>query len=1055
MAFIIETPNPFEPLTGIKKHRVSGGVTIRQWLQSQFPGFTEFEMPTICVVNGEAVLREGWDYCIEEGDVINFIAIPQGPLATIIILVVAVALSVAMALILPVDAPITPGSAPASDPVFTTKGQANAVRLGEPIEVNYGRNRLYPSYAARPYFEYINNDQFQFSLFCLGHGEYDVESILIGDTSIDSYQEVEYEVVPPGSPVTLFPTNVYTSPEAGGQTLYAPNEAEYTADGWIGPFPTSPSGTLAMRVQVDFSFPKGGYKMLNSGDLASLSTTLVVEARPIDNAGIPTGPYSVTLNPTVSWKTTTPQRITLEYTPTPGRYEVRVRRTSNKDLSHRAGHDVVWEGLRSYIDVNQSFGNVTLLAVKIRATNNLNSRTQQRFNVIATRKLAIRGTGGFETEDPLVATRSIVWAFVDVFRSLYGARLMSESFFDWETLTALDAFYESRNEHFDFSFRDPITVWEAAHTIARAGRAVPLLSGSLISIKRDGPQDIPVALFGPDNMLQGSFEWGIRLWELEDHDSLSVEYTDATTGYKQEIVTCVLPGGTADNPENLRLIGVQDRAHAYREGLYILAARKYQRENITFETGLEGYIPTFGDLIAISHDVPNWGQSGYVVEAEAGAEDQYLLTVSEPLEFSTGQSHQMLLRGRSGEMIGPVAVHPTDKLNRVIADFPGQPTGGIDFLLDGNTEPMIFLFGVSGRITKYAKIVRIDPQKGERVRITAVNDAPVIHSFDSLTPPALASSPLIYPPDLPVISALYVTQIDGPLQIIQISWSAAFGAQYYLVETSEDNVAWQLRAETVRSSVQLQAHTGLLYIRVAAVNEGQGLWKETSYAVGLLPGVEVYIAWEFTELGVRWWEVLNVAGYRVEIRDNSSTDLVLIRSRDLSAAERSFVYTADDAIEDGYQSRELLVSVDVLLEGVDGMEPSGVPVLTSFSNALPSAPTGMNAVYSGEIFETGVPDSVGARYLLSWALPADMDIYRLKVWMSTTPGFTPAPWNEVASVEGSAVGPDYLPSSLYVTVPRDPPGSPTETQYWRVGVFDPWGEEISSNVSTQQVITAL
>ena len=73
MAYIIEIPNPFQPLNGLKKHVHPGGVSIWEWLQSTYPNFTEFPVPTICVVNGKARLRQEWTQVIQPGDIINFV----------------------------------------------------------------------------------------------------------------------------------------------------------------------------------------------------------------------------------------------------------------------------------------------------------------------------------------------------------------------------------------------------------------------------------------------------------------------------------------------------------------------------------------------------------------------------------------------------------------------------------------------------------------------------------------------------------------------------------------------------------------------------------------------------------------------------------------------------------------------------------------------------------------------------------------------------------------------------------------------------------------------
>src|SRR3990167_3666564 len=870
MAFIIEVPNPFEPLTNIKKHIHVGGISIWEWLREVHPGFKEFDIPTICLVNGKALLRKDWGQIIQDRDVVNFVGVPQGPIAILIAVIVVAAILLAIFF-----GPIIPGEAPASDPVFSTKGQTNSIRLGEPIEVNYGRNRIYPSLAARPYFQYFNNDQFQFSLFCLGQGEYTISAIQIGDTAIASYQEVDYEVVTPGNNVTLFPANVYTAVEVGGLVLYSSNEDEYPADGWVGPFFANASATDTYQIQVDLILPKGLYAVNSKGNLSSKSITVEFQKREVDDAGAPLGAWSALLSPsptTVSYATTTPQRKTYSATVTAGRYEVRARRTDIKDKSHRAGHEVTWDGLRAYLDVDQDWGDVTLLAVKIRATANLNERTAQRFNVIATRQLLTwTGSAGWSA---LTATRSIAWALVDVFKATYGARL-TDTYLDLDALETLDALYTSRGDYFDWSFRDSITVWEAARTIARVGRAVPLLAGSLVTMKRDGPLTVPVALFGQDNIISGSFQWNVKLWELDEHDGLQVEYTDADTGYKAEQVSCTLPpGGTPDDPRQIRLFGCQDRVQAYREGLYMLASERYLRETIVFDTGMEGHIPTFGDLIAISHDVPRWGQAGYVVHAvDVGGYIQ--LWVSEPLRWDESGPYVIMLRDEKGDVLGPYEARQTDDDQQVVI----TTTDTIDFLLGGKNEPMLFLFGLSEQITKYAKVVRVEPQGKETVRITSVNNAPEIHTYDIYVPSSLPipTWPDVVP-DLPTITSLNLSQVDGISQKVQASWTKAYGAQSYILQISYDGNSWTTVDDNIKTtSIVLDVRPGDLWVRVAGKNEGQGPWIEETMTVVALNMV-VTIPWLDTEWQVEWWEVPNAVSYLIKVYDDTESEPILKRT---------------------------------------------------------------------------------------------------------------------------------------------------------------------------------
>lgn len=1046
MAYIIETPNAFEPLRSIKREldRNACPITIRQWVLDHQPT-GEFPVPTICLVNGQPLMRADWDRQIEATDIVNFVAIPAGIIEGLAIALVVVLVAITIVMVL--NRPKMPGEQPASDPVFTIKGQQNEIRLGEPIEVNYGRNRIYPSMASRPYFEYRDNDQFQFSLFCLGQGEYDIEAIQIGDTVIDNFEEVQYEVIPPGGTVTLLPVAVYTAVEAGGQILYGSNQPEYVAPGWVGPFPANPSGTIAYKIQVDVSMLKGLYRMTKSGKPDYWTVQFAVQIRLIDDLGMPLGSWEdLTGDPYIEiiGATTTPQRRSIIEDVTPGRYEVRLRRvnfagnlTDAPPVSN-VGDELTWEALRSYIEGEQDFGDVTLLAVIIRATNNLNSRTQQKFNVICTRKLPIRESGG--TWSAVQPTRSIVWALVDIFRSVYGGRIFDDAFYDWDALEELDELYEERDEHFDWTFRDPVTVWEAAQAVARVGRATPLLAGSLITLRRDGPLEIPVAMFNQENIIQGSFSWEIKLWDLDEYDSVRIEYTEPATGYLQEQVLATLPGGTTDHPEDIRFAGIQDRAHAYHEGMYLVATRRYLRENVTFETGLEGFIPTFGDLIAVAHDVPRWGQAGYVVNAERGV-NSYQLWLSEPVTFNPDVDYAIALRGRRAEIIGPLNASATTDPKQVYVESPDE----IDFLLDGTTEPTLFVFGPTAQTTKYLRVVKVEPQNSEVIRITGVTDAPVIHSFDELLPPALNTQPLApIPPDLPEVAGLTLSQIDPSLHIIQASWHGTFGAQYFIVQYSQDNEHWSIPLTTERTSLQLQVFPGDLWVRVAAVNNGQGPWIQEYLEVGYMRGITVVEEWVGLEWKVSWEKVLLATSYVIKVYDRTDSEPTLKHTASITALE--FTYDYLQALIDSNTVRDMRVEVTPVFppEG-DGFSDDVIPPTgIDLDNPVPAPATGLG-------YELVSEDSDSVLYRVYWTVPTEADLINVKVWLSPISGFDPAVDVPVVDEDASMVGYASMPTEAYLEIALDSTGG-HPAYYWRVALNDVWGAEVGTNVAPEQVI---
>ena len=758
---VVMLHNPFSPDRDREVIAVAEPLSIREWLDAR--GIREagtgeaqtgrrqdwFDHPTICLRNGSPVLRGRWDETeIGENDLVVFVPLPQGgagggknPLRTILMLAVMVAapylggliagaigvtstigislITAGVALVgttlvnvlLPPPKPAAPSfgkGVPSPSPTYSLTAQGNQARLTQPIPVVYGRHRVYPDLAATPWAEYDGNEQYLHQLHCIGQGEHEVEQIRIEDTPIASFEEIETELVAPGGAVALFETDVVTAPEIAGQELIGVNDREAGEDGWVGPFTVNPAGTRATGIGIDVVMPRGLYYAATGGWIAVASETVTAAEN-------------------------TPQRRSYRYALDAGRYEVRVRRTNDKSGDARAGHVIHWGGLKAYLDDPPAFGDVTLLAVRMRATDNLSQRSARMINCIVTRKLPVWDPEAGWSEPR--ATRSLAWAFADAAQARYGAGL-DDARIDLEALHALDAVWQSRGDRFDAVFDQSLTVWEALTRIARCGRALPFLQGGVLRIARDAPRTLPVALFGPRNIVKGSFRVQYIMPGEDTADAVTVTYFSERTWTPDEVVAS-LPDSAAeaaDKPAAVDLFGCTGPEQAMREGLYMAAANRYRRRIITFRTELEGLIPTYGDLIAITHDLPRWGQGG-----EVTAVDGRTLVLSEPLEWDAGEEtaagtgaatdappvHYIALRRRDGGLSGPWPVEPGagDKTVMLSEDLDLEPYTGAD------EERTHFAFGPGEAWGLRARVMAVRP-RGEQVEITAVGEDARVHEAD-------------------------------------------------------------------------------------------------------------------------------------------------------------------------------------------------------------------------------------------------------------------------------------------------------------------------------------
>lgn len=653
--------NPFHPAEK-DLYSVVPGSTVADWMRAQ--SINEFPLPTVCLVNGQPLLRRNWAIRpLASHDVVVLVGLPGGgggggsnPLQVVLSIAVmvlapyaaaglmgygmtaagiaaaqaamgtigfglmAAGVSVLGAYLVNALVPLPSANVPsaqnsiAPSPTYSLQSQGNFARLLQPVPVIYGRHLVYPDLGAMPYTEYADNEQYLHQLLVIGQGDYDIEAVRIEDTPIQSFSEVQAQVILPGGQNTLFNHDVVTAPEVAGQELLAIDDPANTRSETVGPFIVNPPETRITAIGIDTLLPRGLFYANDAGGQDALEVRWTVQARAVNDAGEATTGWQILGEEVINAASPDTIRRSYRYSVVPGRYEVRVMRGDHKDTRARAGHELRWGEVRGYL-VNPSLpAGITFLAVKMRATDNLSMRSSRLINCLVTRMLPIWSPStGWSVPQ---ATRSIAWTFADAVRSSYGAKL-ADSRIDLPALYRLDQTWAARGDQFDAVFDQKVTVWEALTRIARCGRAVPYLQSGVVRLVRDEPKTLPVARFTTANIVKGSFKLQYVMPGEETADAVTVEFFSPKT-WKPAEVTVSLPGSTQTNPATVNLFGCTSQTQAMREGKYIAAANRYRRRLITFRTEMEGLIPTFGDLIAISHDMPAQGTEGNMGGSPAG-----------------------------------------------------------------------------------------------------------------------------------------------------------------------------------------------------------------------------------------------------------------------------------------------------------------------------------------------------------------------------------------------------------------------------------------------------
>ena len=480
--------------------------------------------------------------------------------------------------------------------------------------------------------ETVNDEQYLNLLYCGGYGPVDsIDNIRIDYTDIGNFSGVQLETrlgTNDQKPISFF-KNTPLDQSVGVELMPARGVAR-TSD-----------STKASALDVTLEFPAGLYHVNDKGDYENATVTFLLEYRKGQGdswhnfkKGDTGYHYSVTA------ATNSALRRTFSVTGLEaGQYDVRVTAV-NKPTSSRYQSMVNWSIMTSYIDGIYSRPNKVLVALRIKANNQLSGGVPS-LNWRQTRKnvwVHNPETGYYEQR----AADNPIWACYDILhgcRSLkniktgeneyvvagYPASCLDAYWQQWksaaayadEEITNQDGEKEPRYR-FDAYFDTAQKRWNAAQKAANVGHAVIIPHGRNIGIVVDRPGHI-TQIFGEGrttvSSVKGSFS------STEDRArAIEVTYNDGQNDFKNTVMTVRSPNyntdRSSDNTAQLTLFGVKRRSQAYREAITALATNERQLQFIELSTDIDAIVAEYGDIVGFNHAVSRIGiASGRIVAA--------------------------------------------------------------------------------------------------------------------------------------------------------------------------------------------------------------------------------------------------------------------------------------------------------------------------------------------------------------------------------------------------------------------------------------------------------
>lgn len=477
-------------------------------------------------------------------------------------------------------------SGEAASPTYSLSGASNRARRYEPLPLVIGTHRMFPDAACASYTLFEGDDQYLYAAYNFGFGDLVITDLRIGDTPLTDYQDVT-TALSVGAMPALVHGNVDTLD--GGPLTHAGGPIQRTLS------------LASTRLEIDLQYVLFG---ASGSGLVELAVPLLVEYRPVGgSAWLAFVDAGATV--TIAGATRTPVRRTLSRNVPSGQYEVRVTKNVEDTTDARVTCDISVSALRSFQPAQGNFDGQHLLGLKIRASGQLNGVVSQLSALVSHR------LDGVATSNPAKWFKAFaLGAFGAAGRRLWGAGI-SASRLDVAALDAWATWCDAQGLSCNMVIDQAMSVATVLDRIARCGRGSKTwATGTLGAIWDAG--GLPVtAMFSPVNIRRGSFSIAYPSEPLADE--LEVSYINPDNGWQRDSVR--VPSGATDvrRTASVELIGCTSTALAGREANLLYAQNLYRYRTISWEADAEGLTIRKGDVVALSHDLTQWGQGGRLV----------------------------------------------------------------------------------------------------------------------------------------------------------------------------------------------------------------------------------------------------------------------------------------------------------------------------------------------------------------------------------------------------------------------------------------------------------
>ncbi len=739
-----------------------------------------------------------------------------------------------------------------SSPTYGWDGVKTIQEVGVPVKIVYGEHRT----GGNIINQYISTDgdkQYLNMLIAIGEGEIEsISGIKINELPETNFEGIDIEYKYGTNDQTVIPNfadlhNLYSI----NVNLEKDNPYTYTTiDDDIEAF------------DVSFLLPAGLYQVASSGAILAWDVTYKVEYRV---HGV--GDYIEAGTETISGKSRTAlRRVFRKEGLSPAQYDIRVTRTSeNSSLDPAKAGDLYLASIDEIKTDDLAYPNTALVGIKALATDQLSGQTPNVTFVIKGRKVRIPKVltvlGGdevdwedyyYDPDDEVFRAFSDdgelywdeatyverwsanpIWCMRDLLTNTrYGlgehiesehldeAELLEMALYCEEKVPDGEGSFEKRfrlDVVIDSSVKTPDLLTQLTSTF----RAFSFYSNNGFSFRIDKPED-PVQVFGMGNIIKSNFSqnWKSR---TEVYNMIQVQMNDKDIDYKDEIVSVMdetsLSAGDPIKEKTLRLF-IAKKSYALREARYALWLSKYINRSIQIKCGIDAVACKAGDVINVSHDVPQWGFSGRIIAGSTTTS----IKLDREVEIEIGKTYALMVKFdddtiEERTVTNPIGSHSTITVSVAFSQAPASYD--------------VYSLGEVNKVVKPFRVISISRENQGEVNISAIEYNESVYDDSAVVLPTNNYSALTY--TIPNVTDLKLTErlvklADGTIENVIDVWfnkPALTGssvrrymkAKIFL--SDDDGISWSEIGETANTSFAIVGNlVDLTTYKVVVVSVG-------------------------------------------------------------------------------------------------------------------------------------------------------------------------------------------------------------------------------------------